>query len=147
MFHNTPPFRRDTICQFHSNISGLKHLAAHDFEDILLCSMAVFDGHLPSLHDEIVLSLLFIAHWFHSLVKLKMHTRVTLMALTTITTMFGHQMCRFKSQTCDIIPTFELDHEVSAHTQRLARQNLASCEGNTNDEATTKDTQGDKSRY
>ncbi|KAF8477908.1 hypothetical protein JB92DRAFT_2769227, partial [Gautieria morchelliformis] len=109
---------------FHSNISGLKHLAAHDFEDILLCSIAVFDGLLPSPHDEIVLSLLFIAYWFHSLVKLKMHTRVTLMAL--ITTMFGRQMCRFKSQTCDIITTFELDCEVSAHARRLAHQNLAS---------------------
>ncbi|KAF8474550.1 hypothetical protein JB92DRAFT_3285144 [Gautieria morchelliformis] len=91
-------------------------LATHDFEDILLCSIAVFDGLLPSLHDEIVLSLLFIACWFHSLAKLKMHTGVTLMALTTITTMFGRQMRRFKYETCDIIPTFELNREVSART-------------------------------
>jgi hypothetical protein len=35
-FRHTPPFGRDTIRRFSTNVSGLKRLAARDFEDILL---------------------------------------------------------------------------------------------------------------
>lgn len=54
-----------------------------------------------------------------------MHTEVTLLALTAITTMFGLQMRRFKTQTCDHVETFELDREVAARARRLARENPA----------------------
>ena len=37
-FHQVPTFGRDTIQQFANNISELKKLAAHNFEDILQVS-------------------------------------------------------------------------------------------------------------
>jgi hypothetical protein len=55
-----------------------------------------------------------------------MHTQVTLLALSAITVLFGRQMRRFKSQTCDHVETFELDREVGARARRLARENPAS---------------------
>ncbi|KAI0310491.1 hypothetical protein OF83DRAFT_1025758, partial [Amylostereum chailletii] len=34
-FRDVPTFQHDTIHRFHKNVSGLKKLAARDFEDIL----------------------------------------------------------------------------------------------------------------
>jgi hypothetical protein len=93
---------------------------------VLQCAIPAFEGLLPSPHNELVLSLIFIACWFHSLAKLKMHTEVTLLALTVVTALFGRAMRRFKSETCDHIETLELDREVAARARRLARENPAS---------------------
>lgn len=71
------------------------------------------------------MSLLYLACWFHSLAKLKMHSESTLSCLTTVTAAFGRTMRRFKMQTCDHIPTFELDRELDARARRLARENPA----------------------
>lgn len=89
------------------------------------CSIPVFEGLLPSPHNELILSLLFLACWFHSLAKLKRHGETTLRCLSIVTTAFGKAMRHFKSKTCDQIPTVELDREVSARARRLARENPA----------------------
>ena len=34
-YRDVPPFGRDTIRKFSNNVSGLKRLAARDFEDLL----------------------------------------------------------------------------------------------------------------
>ena len=39
-FRQVPTFGRDTIRRFHKNVSGLKRLAARDFEDILQVSIS-----------------------------------------------------------------------------------------------------------
>jgi len=67
------------------------------------------------------MSLLFIACWFHSLAKLKMHTDSTLGCLSIVTTLFGKHMRQFKAQVCDCISAYELNCEVAARARRLAQ--------------------------
>ena len=43
-YRDVPPFGRDTIRKFSNNVSGLKRLAARDFEDLLqVCYLKLFD--------------------------------------------------------------------------------------------------------
>lgn len=68
------------------------------------------------------MSLLFLACWFHSLAKLKIHTETTVDCLRSTTTDFTRTMWRFKTETCDKIPAFELEQEEQARKRRLARE-------------------------
>ena len=69
-----PTFGRDTIRKFANNASGMKKLAARDFEDLLQvleltlrtsfhpltslkCAIPVFEGLLPEEHNKIVMDL------------------------------------------------------------------------------------------
>ncbi|KAG2336642.1 hypothetical protein BDR05DRAFT_978733 [Suillus weaverae] len=74
-----PPFGQSTIRQFTANTSELSNMAAHNFEDLLQCTIPVFDGLLSNKnHNKIIQDLLFtLAHW-HGLAKLRMHSDLTL---------------------------------------------------------------------
>ncbi|KAG2336863.1 hypothetical protein BDR05DRAFT_896181, partial [Suillus weaverae] len=113
-FCNVPTFGWDTICKFHCNVSNLTKLAARDFEDILQCAIPVFEGLLPSDHNEVILDLLFELVMWHALGKLRLHTKTTLHFLNNSTTRLGQAMCRFKDITCDAFVTQELPKEVAA---------------------------------
>ncbi|THH07280.1 hypothetical protein EW146_g9368 [Bondarzewia mesenterica] len=85
-FHQVPTFGRDTIRKFSNNVSGMKKLAGRDFEDLLQCSIPVFEGLLPSPHNEIILDLLFTLATWHAYAKLCLHTETTLGFFDTTTT-------------------------------------------------------------
>ncbi|KAG2341459.1 hypothetical protein BDR05DRAFT_949777 [Suillus weaverae] len=85
-YRQVPPFGPATIRQFSANTSEMSHKAAWNFEDLLQCSILVFEGLLPEPHNKIIIDLLFVmAHW-HGLAKLCMHSDLTLDILDQQTT-------------------------------------------------------------
>ncbi|KAJ3574156.1 hypothetical protein NP233_g1956 [Leucocoprinus birnbaumii] len=54
-----PLFGRNTIWRFSKNASAMNKLAGCDFEDLLQCSILVFNGLLPGIHNKRIMDLLF----------------------------------------------------------------------------------------
>ena len=93
----------DKICCFDSNVSEMKQLAGHDFEDLLQvrdsdsikngalipvpqCIIPCIEGLFPEPHNTSVIELLFIFATWHALTKLHVHTDTSLRLLNTATT-------------------------------------------------------------
>jgi len=106
----------------------MKNLAARDWEDMLQCTMPVFEGLLPegqagSVDDEsgCLLDLLFIFATWHGLAKLRIHTDSTLQLLEWATTALGKQFRHFKSMVCSRYDTKELTREAAARARQKVR--------------------------
>ncbi|THH19110.1 hypothetical protein EW146_g1980 [Bondarzewia mesenterica] len=119
-FRQVPTFGRDTICKFSNNVSGMKKLAGRDFEDLLQCSIPVFEGLLPSPHNEIILDLLFTLATWHAYAKLRLHTETTLGFFDTTTTSLGQLIRRFSTTVYSAFITQELPQEEAARGRRIA---------------------------
>ncbi|KJA14075.1 hypothetical protein HYPSUDRAFT_107425, partial [Hypholoma sublateritium FD-334 SS-4] len=128
-YRQIPTFGRSTIRKFSQNASGMKKLAARNYEDLLQCAIPVFDGLLDPEHDKAILSLLFtIAEW-HALGKLRMHTDLTLGWLHECTGNLGTQLRRFQSYTCSFFDTRELPSEEAARRQKAKKTPSSSRKG------------------
>ncbi|KIM78572.1 hypothetical protein PILCRDRAFT_11038 [Piloderma croceum F 1598] len=90
-----PSFGRDTIRRFAKNMSELKRLTAHNFEDLLQCAIPVFDGLFPEPHNSAILHLLFVCAQWHGLAKLRLHTDQTLALLDDATVEIGNKFHSF----------------------------------------------------
>ncbi|KAG2135061.1 hypothetical protein BD769DRAFT_1665020 [Suillus cothurnatus] len=113
-FHQIPSFSHGVICKFADNTSGMKRLAARDFEDILQCAMPVFEGLFPGEHDAIIQLLLYnFAHW-HALAKLWMHSKMSLLALDETFKRLSRQLRKFHDFMCIAFTTMELPKERAA---------------------------------
>ncbi|KAF7971052.1 hypothetical protein HWV62_22187 [Athelia sp. TMB] len=134
-----PTFGRDTIRRFSANVSELKKLAARDYEDILQCSIAVFDGLLPEPHNTAIMKLLFTCSHWHALAKLRMHTDITLDIMDLVTTRLGRELRSFAKNTCTAFDTRELKREVAARHRRKLRAALAASSQRGIDPAVTAD--------
>ncbi|KAF9550311.1 hypothetical protein CPC08DRAFT_755181 [Agrocybe pediades] len=119
-YRQTPTFGRDTIRRFSTNVSGLKKLAARDYEDILQCSLPVFDGLFPQEHNRVILKLLFELLTWHGLAKLRLHTETTLDDLDNSTTRLGECLCEFTKNVCPEYDTKELPSEEAVRLKRQA---------------------------
>lgn len=77
-------------------------------------------------HDESVLDLLYLASYWHSLAKLRVHTETTLNVLENVTARFATALRHFTEVTCPGFNTVETDREYDARRraaeQRMARQ-------------------------
>ena len=91
----------------------MKQLVAWDYEDLLQCSILVFEDLLDKLHNKCMMKLLYWTAEWHALGKLRMHTDTTLERLRHLTKEFGTLMQQFRDQTCSQFDTVELPHEVS----------------------------------
>ncbi|KAG6905263.1 hypothetical protein DXG01_003803 [Tephrocybe rancida] len=121
-YHQVPRFGQGAIRKFSSNVSELKKLAAHNFEDLLQCAMPVFDGLFPSPHNELIQKLLFTcAHW-HALAKLRMHTDITVNLLEGVTVSLGELFREFVGSTCTVYATYELPRELDARVRKETRK-------------------------
>lgn len=109
-----------TIRRFSSNASAMTKLAARDFEDLLQCSMPVFEGLLPEPHNTILLDLLFSLSTWHALAKLRLHTETTVTLLESETKRLGRLVRKFKKITCGAYVTKELPKETAARGRRTA---------------------------
>ncbi|KJA13591.1 hypothetical protein HYPSUDRAFT_151446 [Hypholoma sublateritium FD-334 SS-4] len=113
-FRDMPTFGRDSIRRFTNSVSELKKLGARDYENILQCSMPVFEGLLPDEHNQNLMDLLFIlAHW-HALAKLRQHTELSLDILESVTIQLGQSLRDFEAKTCSAYDTRELKREETA---------------------------------
>lgn len=115
-----PTFGRDTIRRFTRNTSGLKKLAARDWEDMLQVCLPILEGLLPRPCDVIVQDLIFTLCTWHAYAKLRLHTTATIQSLSTTTTNLGTHLRRFKTQVCTLFYTRELPREEAARGRRKA---------------------------
>ena len=141
-YRQVPTFGRSTIRRFSENASGMKKLAARNFEDLLQvrlqsleiwitfnrvqkCAMPVFDGLLPAKHNNDIQSLLFTTAEWHTLAKMRLHTDSTLAWLDESTKAFGKQIRRFESHTCSFFDTRELPQEEAARSRRQKKKKVS----------------------
>ncbi|KAF9558890.1 hypothetical protein CPC08DRAFT_763641 [Agrocybe pediades] len=120
-FNLVPSFGRDTIRSFEHSVSEFTKFAAHNYDDVLICIQPVFEGLLPEPHNTIVLDLLFIMNYTHSLAKLRLHTSATLDLLSTVTAELGKHLRLFKNITCEAYSTSDLPKEAAAKAKRQAK--------------------------
>ncbi|KIJ51118.1 hypothetical protein M422DRAFT_245106, partial [Sphaerobolus stellatus SS14] len=120
-----PTFGRDTIRTFTTNVSELKKLAARDYEDILQCSLPVFEGLFDEPHATNIKTMLFCLSEWHALAKLRLHTEPTLKRLEEATSKLGITIRRFAAITCAQFDTEELGREFEARKQRLKNMDQA----------------------
>ncbi|KAA1473807.1 hypothetical protein DENSPDRAFT_780478, partial [Dentipellis sp. KUC8613] len=115
-YRQVPPFS-STIRRFDNNASEMKKLAARDYEDLLQCSIPVFDRLLPEPLNTLVMTVLYRLCEWHALAKLRMHTDTTLELLTKATRTMGTELRRFRDRTRNL-STVELPKEVEARVRR-----------------------------
>ncbi|KAF8157741.1 hypothetical protein K438DRAFT_1986355 [Mycena galopus ATCC 62051] len=124
------------IRRFATNASEMKKLGARDFEDLLQCAIAAFDGLLPLEHNVRFLKLLYrLAEW-HACAKLQMHTDPTREHFTKLTPEIGRLIRDFKKTTCSAYTTFELLRETAARAQQEQRAAAATAAKGTGSEPT-----------
>ncbi|KAF9240183.1 hypothetical protein BU15DRAFT_74100 [Melanogaster broomeanus] len=117
-FRQIPTFGRGIIRQFSGNSSEMKRRAARDFEDLLQCSIPVFEGLFPRQHDALVTTLLYrFAEW-HALAKLRMHTESSLSLLDTTSKTLCRVLRQFRDKTAKVYNTVELPKELGARQRR-----------------------------
>uniref|UniRef100_A0A0W0F6L2 Uncharacterized protein n=1 Tax=Moniliophthora roreri TaxID=221103 RepID=A0A0W0F6L2_MONRR len=143
-YRQTPTFGRSTIRRFDNNISQIKKLATRDFEDILQCAMACFEGLVePQLLDRIILDLIFdLCHW-HVLAKLRLHD--DFISLKEVTASLGRSL-RLFARTTKNIPTKELAKEVNQHGCQATKKASQSSSGKTAEETAAIATVAEKSK-
>lgn len=84
--------------------------------------MAAFEGLFPDDHDARVQNLIYSAAHHHALVKLRVHTPLTLDALDSWTAILGSDARAFLDLTCEHFVTLELKREYEARKRREARK-------------------------
>ncbi|KAF8222819.1 hypothetical protein L208DRAFT_1320473 [Tricholoma matsutake] len=129
-FRAIPTFGTDTICCFGTNASEIKKFAAHDYEDLLQCAIAAFEGLLEEPHNKWFMKLLYQTAEWHALAKARMHTNSSLTPLENLTIEFGQLMHNFCDLTCSQFGTKELPREATAHIRRQAQQKVAAANKN-----------------
>jgi hypothetical protein len=92
----------------------MKQLAARDYEDLLQCSIPMFEDLLDEPHNNRLMKLLYRTAEWHALAKSRMHTDTTLERLRHLTKEFGRLMRQFRDETCSQFNTVELPREVAA---------------------------------
>ncbi|KAF8067028.1 hypothetical protein FPV67DRAFT_1562486 [Lyophyllum atratum] len=122
-YRQVPGFGHGVIRKFGTNVSELKRMAARDYEDLLQCSMPVFDGLFKGRDNHIVQDLLFLCCHWHALAKLRMHTDFTLKIFEDVTTALGNAFRKFESITCATHATYELPREAEARERKKAKKN------------------------
>ncbi|KAJ6549893.1 hypothetical protein B0H19DRAFT_952188 [Mycena capillaripes] len=125
-FRKIPNFGRSTIRRFHANVSEMKKMAARDFEDILQCCYAAFEGLLPELYNTIILTLVYVFATWHAYSKLRMHSDSTIKSFRIVTAELGSQARRFHQTTSKKYVTYELPAEYNRRARRLAKKNSKS---------------------
>ena len=102
-------------------MADMKKLGARDFEDLLQCSIPVFEGLLPPQCDAQVQQLLFIFAQWHGLAKLRRHTTETLKIMKKITTKLGSELRSF----AELTKTMNVRETPDEYARRKRRQAAA----------------------
>ena len=119
-YRHVPTFGHGTIRRFGRNASDMKKLAARDFEDLLQCSIPVFEALLPLEFENIISNLLFELCTWHALAKLRLQTETTIQALEHSTQRLGFALRTFEKTICAHYITKELPREEAARGRRTA---------------------------
>ncbi|KAK0437054.1 hypothetical protein EV421DRAFT_1739254 [Armillaria borealis] len=118
-FAIVPKFGCYMIRKFTKDVSGLKQMAARDFEDLLQCVLPCFEGlFLMSADNKIVQDLLFILGAWHGLAKLCMHTDTSLKVFGGVTKEAGRLLRHFVNTVCNNFNTEETPTEAAARAKK-----------------------------
>ena len=85
------------------------------------CAIPVFEGLLPPAHEEILMDLLFELATWHALVKLRLHTESTVVALEHSTQRLGKAIRTFKEKLCAEYTAHELPGDDALHAKGKAK--------------------------
>ncbi|KAL0566510.1 hypothetical protein V5O48_015503 [Marasmius crinis-equi] len=118
-YRMVPTFGRDTIRKFSTNVPAMKQLAARDFEDLLQCSIPVFESLVP-MHNSVILDLLYDLCLWHGYAKLRLHSETSLDDMDSATTSLGKSLRKFANTVCPAYDTKELPKETAARGRRKA---------------------------
>ncbi|EJF61959.1 hypothetical protein DICSQDRAFT_59447, partial [Dichomitus squalens LYAD-421 SS1] len=119
-------FGRATIRRFSDNVSGMKKMAARDFEQNLKCAIPCFENLLPEPYNSIRKTSRTWTHtWaqltrWHALAKLQLHSESTIAALDASTSTLGQAMRAFLRHVCRQYSTQELPKETQSRQRRKA---------------------------
>jgi hypothetical protein len=90
------------------------------------CCIPCIEGLLPAPHNDSVLKLLYLASYWHSLAKLRLHSETTLKVLDNVTSLLARALRYFKEVTCPCFNTVETEREYNARRRaadrRMSRQ-------------------------
>ena len=86
------------------------------------CCIPCFEGLLPAPHDKTVADLLYVATYWHSLAKLRLHSETTLNVLDNVTIILAKLIRHFAQVTCLSFTTVETDHEYNARRRAADRR-------------------------
>ena len=87
------------------------------------CAIPVLDGLFPDHEDDLcVRRVLFIAAYWHSLAKLRMHTTTSISIFRSVTKLLGTTVRDFCQTTCLKIAARELPREANARLRRQAQR-------------------------
>lgn len=134
-----PSFSK-AIRTYTGNISEMKQMAAHNFEDLLQvclplfrsirlavdarsyqCALPVFEGLFPEPHESNIRELIYWAATVHALAKLRIHTDATVASLDSGTKHLGKALRKFYEKTCTAFATQELDAERGKRIRQAMR--------------------------
>ncbi|RDX47354.1 hypothetical protein OH76DRAFT_1526067 [Lentinus brumalis] len=121
-FRQVSGFGWTTVRKFASDVCAMKRLAARDFENILKCIIPCFDG-LPGVSEadnEAMLTLLFVAAYWHALAKMRLHSDTSVALLDDTTTVLGYELRYFANVTCTHFKTRETQAEYEARKRAEA---------------------------
>ncbi|KAI0719739.1 hypothetical protein C8T65DRAFT_736307 [Cerioporus squamosus] len=126
-FRQVPGFGWTTVRKFVSDVCAMKRMAARDFENILKCIIPCFDG-LPGISEadnDAILTLLFVAAYWHALAKMRLHSDTSVGLLGDTTTVLGYELWYFANVTCQHFRTRETQSEYEARKRAEARRQHA----------------------
>ncbi|KIM57874.1 hypothetical protein SCLCIDRAFT_129484, partial [Scleroderma citrinum Foug A] len=86
------------------------------------CTIPIFMGLFPELHNSMVCKLLFLLSHWHGLVKLRMHTDDMLEVMEGVSRRLSNQLHMFVNATCPAFSTQELLREVESRRRHQARE-------------------------
>ncbi|GJJ13554.1 hypothetical protein Clacol_007809 [Clathrus columnatus] len=112
-FRLIPTFGVSTIRPFAADVSQMKKLAVHNFEDILQGLFGEWDNKIQEL--------LFTLSYWHGLAKLRMHTDTTIGLLDDLTSNLGKSLRFFQNIVCPNFETFDTPAEKAAQARARMR--------------------------
>ncbi|KAK0184296.1 hypothetical protein F5146DRAFT_938714, partial [Armillaria mellea] len=104
-------FGQDTIQWFAHNVSEMKSLAACNFEDILQCCISCLEGLISKPHNALVMDLLYLTAYWHSLAKLHLHTKSSVCVMEEVHKGLSNGLCNFVDITCKAFHMVKTDKE------------------------------------
>ncbi|KAK1220919.1 hypothetical protein PQX77_016298 [Marasmius sp. AFHP31] len=122
ILNESTTFDNGTIRRFVNNVTLTKKFAFRDFEDVMQCSIACFEGLLPEPHNEVVLDLLWDFNVVMAYASLGMHTDSTVASLDSTITQYGMSLRRFVTVTCAAYETREIPGEAEKRRNAEARR-------------------------
>ncbi|KAJ3558432.1 hypothetical protein NM688_g934 [Phlebia brevispora] len=119
-FRQVPIFGENTIRKFAANVSDMSNMAALHYEDILQCSIPVFEGLLPEPHNSHIISLLYSMAYFHCLAKMRLHTDTSVALLDQAYSVMASHLRHFQMVVCPHFQTKETLRECAARVRAQA---------------------------